>query len=267
MKPSSIQRAGFHAAAVTAQSRSNDPDFAPTWNKLSFRWVDNRRLNQTPAQIERRQEILSRLDGVFRKGKWGPENADGQHFSVGEYLSKANGPAAAASGQQDSAGANVYTVYHVTKSMDAAKKILQQGFTSMDYADKWFGAGYYFSTNLEYVCDTYANGACDAHGNFTVIMARVVIGAPFPVLEDPDDAMNLSGQAVMPKYDAHVVLVDKGDHRPMLWPEEDKKAREKRTTDTEIDAVRFVGGVPYTEIIVFNPQNILPVAVLTMGSG
>ena len=135
----------------------------------------------------------------------------------------------------------MYTVYHVTKSMDVAKKIhvLQQGFTSMDYSDKWFGAGFHFSTNLDYVCDTYSSGARDEHGNFTVIMARVVIGAPFPVLEGPDSPNNLSGQAVMPKHDAHVVQVDKGDHRPMLWPEEDR--REKLTTDKEIDEVRFDG--------------------------
>ena len=117
------------------------------------------------------------------------------------------------------------------------------------------------------MCDTYSQGACDEDGNFTVIMARVIVGAPFPVLEHPDAAMNLSGQAVMPKHDTHVVLVDKGDHRPMLWPEEDRQAREKKTKDEDVDEVRFEGGVPYTEIVVFNPQNILPVAVLTIGSG
>lgn len=98
MKPSSNQRTGFHAAAVAANSRSNDPDFMSTWDKPSFRWVNDRRLDQSEVQIEHRREILSHLhvDGVFRKGRWGPENRNGQHFSVGEYLIKENGQAAAA---------------------------------------------------------------------------------------------------------------------------------------------------------------------------
>jgi serine/threonine protein kinase len=260
VKPDLSHRAAFWRSVLTAHARSQDDAFAPCWDKPSFGWVDGKTKTQSTDEIKHRTDTIKGLGRVFNsgcaaeRGKF-PVHFDGSSFIGGKV------EADAAASPDPRTRAKVYTVFHATRDLATAKAIIKDGFASLDHRQKWFGAGYYFSTSLKYVCDQYGQ-ADEEDGLLSIIMARVIIGAPFPVLEDPGSTQSLSGQSCMPLHDAHVVLVDRGDHRPYgVWEQPNSQANQERQRGDK----RFDGSVPYSEIVMFNPHNILPTAILKVG--
>jgi hypothetical protein len=267
VKPDYGHRAAFWRSVLTAHARSQDDAFEPCWDKSPFGWVDGTSKLQTDAEIEHRNGMIQGLNRVFAAGSnleidltvaAGSKESQVVHFDVLAYMHTSMQTAAPVP-TNTSRHAKIYTVFHATQDLESAKDIIENGFASLDHENKWYGAGYYFSTSLEYVCEKYGK---DDSGAMTIIMARVIIGAPFPVLEGPDSAQSLSGQSCMPRHDAHIVTVDKGDNLP-YGIEENPASKENRKRKKQDE--NFDGGVPFSEIVIFNPHNILPTAILRIG--
>ena len=140
-------------------------------------------------------------------------------------------------------GVRVYTVYHACPSLEIAKVIVRCGFESQHYQDKWFGAGYYFSFHLDYCCENYAKRDAADDELLTIIMARVVVSNAFPVIERSDSKWSLSAKPAVPKHDAHFVLVERGATAPQP----------------------VKNGPEWSELVMFDPSKILPIAILSIG--
>jgi len=89
-------------------------------------------------------------------------------------------------------------------SEDAAFRIIKNGFgTVASLDDGWYGRGMYFTTHAGYAA-AYARPS--PHGKVFVI-ALVIPGNAFPVVESPEDAGSLHGQACTKGYQSHYLQV------------------------------------------------------------
>ena len=94
----------------------------------------------------------------------------------------------------------VQRVFHACPSMEIAVSICKSGFANLATTGNVYGAGIYFSLDLDYVLKNYGR---------VVIVCDVVWGHALPVM----DTSSHRGRPLHGKFDAHVVVVSK--NRPI----------------------------------------------------
>jgi len=147
--------------------------FKPNWMQPELQRSSGVVLQQTAEQIEWRKNILdqtSRIENLCA-GKF--------HFP----------------------NTQLRLMFHATSSKDIALKICSTGFASLATTDAgYYGQGIYFTPNLDYATSCYGEN---------VLVCAVLTGNSYPVIESPDEPNDLLGKPVVPKYDSHIVVVDK----------------------------------------------------------
>jgi hypothetical protein len=208
-------------------------------------------LVQTDAQIRLRQAYMSRLGSVS--------------FSTPMRLPPLAVPSAKAAevvqSMVDGTGVRVVTAFHAFGGgMAVAHSILQGGMAALSSLDAGFyGQGLYFTTDLPYALSHYGT---KEDGTKLVLVAALVLGQPYPVIEPPHDTSGsgyylpgLLGQPVVPPHDCHVSFVDGRHDAPMpAWHEPEGMAGSWSGAEAE--------GKLYSEIVVQDASQVLPLAIL-----
>ena len=93
----------------------------------------------------------------------------------------------------------------------AVWEICQQGFGVVATTDDGFyGRGVYFTSKLSYAANYAQQSGSDGK---VFILSMVNAGNPFPVIEHPEQAGSLLGQACRPGYQSHFTLVDSTNYK------------------------------------------------------
>jgi len=119
--------------------------------------------------------------------------------------------------------------------MEIGLKIAETGFVSLSSLDAgYYGKGIYFTTNAAYAYPYFS-----AHENPAIVIAFVIPGNVYPVIES---ANSLLGQPLFPGYNSHYVLTNRDGS---VW-----------------NGV----GQPYDELVIDQEAQVIPVYVLSLGS-
>jgi len=123
----------------------------------------------------------------------------------------------------------------------AVWQICQTGFTTVSTVDAgWFGKGMYFTSDAPYALDYYCKA--NNEGEKIVIIAFVIPGNVYPVIEDPHEEgeNSLKGKPFKNGYQSHFTVVNTEGLPCKIDHKEDK----------------------YSELVVFQEAQILPKYVL-----
>lgn len=84
---------------------------------------------------------------------------------------------------------NILPLFCAVKSETQAWNVCDNGFDeSFIIKDGWFGAGMYFSTNLDYIIQEF--GTKSKQGEYFVFLSYVILGNPYPCIANPNDTSN-----------------------------------------------------------------------------
>jgi hypothetical protein len=208
-------------------------------------------LMQTDAQIRLRQAYMARLGS--------------SSFSTPMPLPPLAVPSAKAAeavqGMVAKTGVRVVIAFHAfSGGMAVARSILEGGMAALSSLDAGFyGQGLYWSTDLPYTLSHYGS---KEDGTKLVLVAALVLGQPYPVIESPNDSSGLGfylpgllGQPIVPPHDCHVLFVDGWHGAPMpAWHEPEGMAGSWSGAES--------AGKLYSEIVVQGASQVLPLAIL-----
>lgn len=230
----------FHAVCEQLERRYADVeaathDFHPEWDRPEFVRSGMFTLRQSPEQIAWRRAVAARVRGTL------PNWAEGLFTR-----------------------ARVVLAFHACRDADAAQRILDTGFAALGTLDPgFFGQGLYFTPDLDHACAAFSGTGSHA----TVLACAVVMGNPYPVTEHPHQrsdrpdtllggSPSLLGAANVPRYDAHVAVVQRREDRGVYYP----------YPPASWEDASFVAshGPPVIEIVVFERAHVLPLAVLSI---
>jgi len=92
--------------------------------------------------------------------------------------------------------------------------ICNTGFATLSLLDKgWYGKGIYFTSSAKYATPYFATKP-----NPTILIAYVIPGNPYPVIEHPKSENNLTGSALASGAQSHYVVTSI-DGMPMQKPQ------------------------------------------------
>lgn len=152
--------------------------FCPDWNAKTLK-RHGLKISQSPAEIEARRAVLQRLE---------------------EYPNKLAGLAVA--GLEH---VRLHTVFYGCRGKETALEICKSGFAQLAALDLgWYGQGLYFTFDLEYArqyaVEKNPKAPC-------LLVCDVALGNVYPVTERADGHHSLLGKPPVPRYDAHMVVV------------------------------------------------------------
>lgn len=220
-----------HKVAQTVQRYNEkhaptDP-FYPRWKNFEYERCGFK-MKQTRNDISERHKILRRIRQRYPNRLMGP---GGRWLdSLPEEMKPI-----------DNSPVTVQTVFHSSSTWETGLQILETGFALLATKDAgYFGAGIYFSHDLEYVTKQYGNE--DDEGYKTVVMAQVVYGNPLPVLykegpppyKPPFEPHKLVGKTLSGGFDVHTTVISQA-HQCLIMPSE-SWATNKQTLYSELVA-------------------------------
>lgn len=148
----------------------------------------------------------------------------------------------------------MFLAFHACPTMDIARSIVTEGFKMLQQEDQgYFGAGLYFTLDLEYAVHSY--GKPDDAGLVTVIVAAVGASSMLPIIERA--RQDSRGQCFLgvPKddgagFDTNVTVIDANDE---FQPASADRLRAMRPGDDL-----------FSELVAFSPEQVFPVGILRL---
>ena len=181
-------------------------------------------------------ERLTNASNIFAKKTW----SNGKDASNSSLIYSKYTSIASMYSWNDSTPVTILPVCHGTSSL-VAEKICETGFATLSSVDQgWYGKGMYFTSYASY-CIPYISCKKDP----CVIIAWVIPGNIYPVLEQHTSANNLVGCALKNGYQSHFVLTD---------------AKGECVTSNNCKSL-------YNELVITQEAQVVPLCLVYLASG